>query len=186
MCHSFGLVWDWKFSPVEHVGLGRSIPWETWVSCRPNLLWELISSINLVGICSEWGWEAVDFTGFASCHCPVAWHAYTEEAKQMRFTSKHSIWVLSLLIIRKKNVKRKLWKGEQPSNLIFNLDRYLEDLSGCCIKLRSFSLLRASVTLSERNVSGMWVPARTRAVDHVRLFSPPFLKSHLLFLIELF
>lgn len=115
VCHSFGLVWDWKFSPVEHIGLGRSIPWETWVSCRPSLLWELISSINLVEIWLEWGWEAVDFTGFASCHCPVPWHAYTEEAKQIRFTSKHSIWVLSLLIIRKK-VKRKLWKGEQPSN----------------------------------------------------------------------
>lgn len=26
--------------------------------------------INLVETCSEWGWEAVDFTGFASHHHP--------------------------------------------------------------------------------------------------------------------
>lgn len=135
MCHSFGLIWDWNFSPVEHVDLGRSIPWEPWVSCRPSLLWVIFSSISLVEICPEWGWEAVRLLWFLSP--PEPWHAYIEEAKQMRHTSKHIIWVLSLLI----KEKRKLWKGEQPSNLFHFQSGQISWRSQCLLHQAKIFLL---------------------------------------------
>lgn len=106
ICHSFGLVWGWQdFSlprASEYLGLGRRVPWETWVFHRPTLLWECVRCWALspcwdpfrAGLGSGW----LHWLCFSS---PPTWrHAGTEEAKLMRSCSWKHIWVLSLLIKR--------------------------------------------------------------------------------------
>lgn len=77
-CHGIGAIWQcvtflWLGLSLELQPKGACKSWEKHSLgdlgvLQTPLVVEIISSISLVGMCSEWGWEAVHCTGFASCH----------------------------------------------------------------------------------------------------------------------